>query len=174
MTHKEFAMFSMALKTYYPRENLLPTNEAMELWYRELMDIGYEIAQAALRKWVGTEKWPPSIAEIRSMAAEITSGPVQEWGEGWLEVKRAVSRFGWCREKEALASLSPAARTAAQRIGWQDICCSENPETLRAQFRQVFQVEAQRQRQDALMTPELKQMISGISGKMNLLKDGKA
>ena len=34
MTKKEFAIFAAALKTYYPREQLLPNSEAMELWFR--------------------------------------------------------------------------------------------------------------------------------------------
>ena len=165
MEKREFGLIAAALRTYYPKYNMLPNAEAIDLWYQELKDLPYDVAAGALRKWVATEKWPPSIAEIRSSAGELVNGPVADWGEGWQEVQHAVRRYGWCREKEALDSLSPAARTAAQRIGWQDICTSENVETLRAQFRQVFQVEAQRQRQDALMAPELKTMIAGIGVK---------
>ena len=165
MDKKEFAVWASAMRTYFPRYNMLPNPEAMDLWYQELKDLPYPVASAALRKWVGTEKWPPSIAEIRATAGELVNGPAADWGQGWQEVQQAVRRFGWCREKEAMDSLSPAARTAAQRIGWQDICTSENMETLRAQFRQVFQTEAQRQRQDALMAPEMKALISGITMK---------
>ena len=34
MNKQEFSLFTMALKTYYPRENLLPNTQAMELWYQ--------------------------------------------------------------------------------------------------------------------------------------------
>ena len=45
---KEFGMFTAALKTYYPREDkLLPNQEAMELWYRQLQDIPYIVAETA-------------------------------------------------------------------------------------------------------------------------------
>ena len=166
MDKKEFSFIAAALRTYYPRYNMLPNPEAIDLWYQELKDIPYDLAASALRKWTNTEKWPPSIAEIRSMAGTIVNGPAADWGDGWQEVKAAIRRYGWCREKEALASLSPAARTAAARIGWMDICCSENLEALRAQFRQVFQTEADRERTDALIAPEVKTMISGITGGM--------
>lgn len=33
MTKKEFAKIAMALKTYYPKESLLPNEQAMELWF---------------------------------------------------------------------------------------------------------------------------------------------
>ena len=74
MDKREFATFAAALKTYYPRENLLPNPQAMELWYRQLQDIPCQLAEMALNKWVATNKWPPSIAEIREQASAIKNG----------------------------------------------------------------------------------------------------
>ena len=164
MNRPEFAMWVAALQTYFPRYNLLPNDQAKDLWYQELKDLPYDVASSALRKWTNQETWPPSIAEIRAYAGEMTNGPAPDWGEGWQEVARAVRRYGWCREKEALASLSASARTAAERIGWRSICESENQETLRAQFRQVFQVVVEREQRDALIAPEVKTLIAGIAG----------
>ena len=163
MDKKEFSIWASALRTYFPRYNMLPNAEAMDLWFHELKDMPYEVAASALRKWTNQEKWPPSIAEIRAYAGEMTSGPAPDWGEGWQEVQRAIRRYGWAREKEALASLSPSARTAAERIGWMDICTSENAETLRAQFRQVFQVIVEREKREQLIAPEVRTMIAGIT-----------
>ena len=166
MDKNEFSIWAAALRTYFPRYNMLPNAEAMDLWYQELKDLPYDVAASALRKWTNQEKWPPSIAEVRAYAGELVNGPAPDWGEGWQEVQRAIRRYGWSREKEAMESLSPSARTAAQRIGWMDICCSENIETLRAQFRQVYQVIVEREHRDALIAPAVKEMISGISGQM--------
>ena len=82
MNKQEFSLFTMALKTYYPRENLLPNTQAMELWYQQLQDIPYRTAEAALNQWVATNKWSPSIADIRETAAGVASGEVLDWGEG--------------------------------------------------------------------------------------------
>ena len=76
MDKQEFATLAMAIRTYYPKENILPNKEAMQLWFRELHDIPYNVAEAALRKWVSTNKWSPSIAEIREMAANIQNGDI--------------------------------------------------------------------------------------------------
>ena len=65
MNRKEFALFASALRTYYPREKLLPNEQAMELWFNQLQDIPYKVAELTLNKWVATNKWSPSIADIR-------------------------------------------------------------------------------------------------------------
>lgn len=172
MDKAEFGVFASGLRTYFPRFNMLPNAEAVELWYQELKDLPYNVAVSALRKWVNTEKWPPSIAELRALAGELINGPAPDWGEGWQEVQRAVCRYGWAREKEALESMSPSAKTAAQRIGWMAICCSENAETLRAQFRQVFQTVVEREQRDALIAPDVRGMIAGIVGNMKQIEGG--
>ena len=51
MNATEFAKLAMAIRTYYPRENILPTPESMEIWYRETSDIPYELAEIAVREW---------------------------------------------------------------------------------------------------------------------------
>jgi len=71
MNKKEFAAFAMALQTYFPREQLLPNKQAMELWYMQLKEIPFSIAQMALQKWVATNKWSPSISEIFQMVEKI-------------------------------------------------------------------------------------------------------
>lgn len=166
MTKKEFAVFAMALKTYFPRDNLLPTEEAMELWYRELQDISFDVCTAMLRKWVGTQKWPPSIAEIRSMCAEIAHGKLPDWGEAWREVEKAIGRYGYMAEEKALDSMSPTTQEAVLKIGWRGICMSENPDTIRAQFRQVYETCASRESEERQLLPALKDMIAQI-GKKN-------
>lgn len=65
MTKKEFAIFASALRTYYTKEQILPNDQAMELWFMQLKDIPYDAAQEMLNKWVANNKWSPTIAEIR-------------------------------------------------------------------------------------------------------------
>ena len=61
MTRKEFAIIASGIRTYYPRENILPNDQSMELWFRQLEDIEFKIAETALHKWVAVSKWPPTI-----------------------------------------------------------------------------------------------------------------
>lgn len=107
MNKQEFSLFTMALKTYYPRENLLPNTQAMELWYQQLQDIPYRTAEAALNQWVATNKWSPSIADIRETAAGVASGEVLDWGEGWEQVLKAIRKYGLYRAEDAMESFDP-------------------------------------------------------------------
>ena len=163
MTKKEFAKIAMALKTYYPKESLLPNEQAMELWFIQLCDIPYDVAKVVLSKWVATNKWSPSIAEIREMASEIVNGKQEDWSEGWEKVINSFGRYGMYREKEALDSFDEITRTAVERLGYQNLCLSENIDVDRANFRMVYQDIAGRMKKEAQMPAELVNLIHNVS-----------
>lgn len=162
MDKKEFALFAAALKTYYPRESLLPNNQAMELWYRQLHDIPYHVAEAALNKWVATQKWSPSIAEIRETATSVQLGDIPDWGEGWEQVMQAIRKYGSYRIPEAMESLDPITRQCVERIGFRNICMSENITADRANFRMMYEATTARKKTEAQIPVNLAQVIEGI------------
>lgn len=145
MTRQEFWQFAAAIRTYYSRENILPNEQAMELWFRQLQDIPFPVAEAILAKWVATNKWSPSIADIRDSMAEIQNGgPADDWGEAWDQAMTAIRRFGSYDEDGALASLPPLTRETVRRLGYKSLCWSENQVADRANFRQVYEILAKR------------------------------
>ena len=145
MDKREFATFAAALKTYYPKENLLPNSQAMELWYRQLQDIPYIVAEAALQKWVATQKWSPSIAEIRAMAITVTAGEKLLWSDGWEQVQTAIRKYGSYNIPAAMESFDDVTRQTVKRLGFRELCMSENPMQDRANFRDIFNMIAERQ-----------------------------
>lgn len=177
MTKGEFATWTMALKTYYPKENLLPNQQAMELWYRELSDIPYEVAETVLRKWVATNKWSPSIAEIRESTATILNGEQLTWGEAWERALNAVRRYGSYNKQEALDSLDPLTRRCVENIGYMDLCMSENIMVERAHFQKIFEIYAQReqtaQKLPAPLRDTIEKLTAGTPGGMLKLGGGK-
>ena len=162
MTKQEFAKIAMALRTYYPKEQIIPNEIAMELWYQELADIPFDVAQLTLRKWVSTNKWSPSIAEIRELAATVTDGELPDWGDGWAQVQRAFGRYGRDRKSEALASFDPITRKAVEYLGWRELCNSENPMQDRANFRQCFEAVAKREQLDRQTALPLHDAVAAI------------
>ena len=171
MNKKEFSQLVMALRTYYPRENILPNEQAMELWFFQLQDIPYEVAQAGLNKWVAINKWSPSIADIRDMSTGIIHGDIPSWSEAWEDVMRAVSRFGYYGAQEAMQTLSPLTRQATERIGFVNICRSENISADRANFRMIYEQLAERKKKDYQIPEALRQLISGMTEK-NKIEEG--
>lgn len=159
MNKKEFSIFASALRTYYPKEKLLPNEQAMELWYNQLKDIPYNVASATLEKWVAIEKWSPSIADIRKTAVEMVNGTTYDWGDGWEQVDKAIRKYGMYNEAEALESMDDITRQAVQRLGFKNICTSENYQADRANFRMIYEQIAERKEKDNQVPARLKALI---------------
>lgn len=162
MNKEEFALFSDALRTFYPKEAILPNVQAMELWYRELQDIPYTVAEATLRKWVATNKWSPSIAEIREMAATVCHGDPMTWGESWELARKAIRKYGFYRPQEALDSLDPLTRRCVESLGFRELCMSDNEVADRANFRMVFETMQKREQYEKQLPPKLLEIIQTI------------
>ena len=177
MDKKEFSMFAMALKTYYPREQILPNQQAMELWYREIQDIPFPVAEMALRKWVATNKWSPSIADIREMTSGIVNGDPMSWGESWEKALNAVRRFGSYNKQAALDSLDPLTRKCVENIGYMELCMSENIMVERAHFQKIFEVYSKREKvKQQIAAPLLEAInrvqLNGIDGQRLQIGNG--
>lgn len=171
MNKKEFSLIALALRAYFPRENnLLPNEQSLELWYMQLKDLDYKIVEVAINKWAATNKWSPSISEIRETAATITLGELPEWGEAWQEVTLAIKRFGSYRAGEALKSLSPLTRKAVERLGYMQLCASENIAADRANFRMIYEQLAAREKKQAQLPEGLKTLIAQMQQDNKLIE----
>lgn len=165
MDKKEFAMFAAMIQTFYPKDNVLPTDQAMEMWYEVLKDIPFNVAQAFLNKWSMTNKWSPTIADIRQGTVSITTEEIPDWGKGWDEVQKAIRYYGMYRPEEAMASLSPITKDVTKRLGFLNLCTSENMDADRANFRMIYEELAKRKKEDACLPEGLKTAIENIRQK---------
>lgn len=139
MTDQEFETIALAIKAAYPNSNVLPDKYAMKTWYRTLADLDYKVAENAVLEHISTSVFPPSIAEIREKCAARLTPMVTDWGEAWEEVQMAIRRYGSYREEEAVASLSRLAAIAVRRMGFQNLCRSENTVADRAHFQRMYE-----------------------------------
>ena len=171
MTKHEFATLAMAIKTYYPRENVLPNDKAMELWYIQLQDIPYKLAELAINKWVSLNKWPPTISDIRGLAAELSRPDIKDWSAAWDELQMAIRKYGFYGADKAMESLSPLTRETAKRIGFSNLCLSENQTADRANFRIIYESLEEREKEDAQVSPKVRELIENIH--LDLLEERK-
>lgn len=121
----------------------------MRLYVEMLSDIPPQILEAAVKKLIMTNKFLPSIAEIRETAygikGTISGTAAPDESEAWGEVIKTIRSVGYYGKPK----FSHEAITAAvNNIGWQDICMTtyDGMNTLRAQFRRAYQLAAQRQK----------------------------
>jgi hypothetical protein len=146
MEAKEFAVFADRLKTAFPKDNLLATKDQMDWWFDLLGDMPFQIAILALKKYALSNKFPPTVSEIRTIAADLTGERLPDADEAWGQLMNAVRRYGYPREREALDSMSEAVRRTVERVGFQNICQSpyDQLNTLRAQFKGFYEAEYRR------------------------------
>lgn len=162
MNKQEFGRIVMALKSYYPDKNLFPSNEACDLWYERLLDLDYMTTQTAVNKWAETNKWPPTIADIRESVVDVAGSRLPDWGSEWEKAHKLAGNLGFYRKEEALAQLNEAGRRAVNCIGWESMCHDEDQTANRANFRMVYENEAKKANERAQMSPKLLSIIDGM------------
>ena len=143
MTKDEFKILCKGMKAVYTQSTFLPDADAFKVWYSLLQDLDYTIAQAAIQKYMLINEFPPTIADIRKNAVSVQAGDKKTWSEGWEEVMKAIGNFGSYREEEALESMSEITRKAVKKLGFRNICLSENITADRANFRTIYEQMAE-------------------------------
>ena len=70
--------------------------------------------------------------------------------------------FGFYQQEEALASMDETTRKVVKRLGWKELCESENQMQDRANFRMVYEQEAQKRNEKAALPAGLKSQIKQL------------
>lgn len=162
MNKQEFSKIAMAIKTYYPNQNLLPNQQAMELWYLQLQDIPYKVCMAVVNKWVALNKWAPTIANIRENAVNIADGDQKDWSEAWQDVLLNIREYGYHRAEDGLKELTGVTRQTVERLGYTRLCHSENIMADRANFRDIYNELSKREAQEKQIPKQLLEHINNI------------
>ncbi len=165
MTREEFKVLCKGMKAVYTQPSFLPDADAFNIWYSLLQDIDYMVAQAAIQKYMLTNKFPPTIADIRECATTIKAGEKPLWSDGWEEVLKAIRKYGSYRESEALESMTEITRKSVQRLGFRNICMSENIMADRANFRMIYEQIAEREHTSKQIPIKLSSLIEDIQKK---------
>ena len=148
MTREDTKKLLVMIVTSYSKHLMVEVNEyTINLWHAMLKDVDAKAAGLIIQKWIMTEKYPPSIADIRQSLAELATKSMDA-SEGWREVMDAVKKYGSYQEDEALESLSPAVRAVVERFSFQHFCMMPMDEisTYFAQFRNSFVAEQKREK----------------------------
>lgn len=162
MSFEEFKILVKGMKAVYTSEKFLPDGDSVKIWFSMLQDIPYNMASAAIQKYMLTNKFPPTIADIRELTAEVRNGERQDWGEAWEKVLKAIRRYGLYNQKKALDSLDPITRMTVERVGFRELCLSENIAVDRANFRMIYETMEKREKEHQQLPPQLREAISMI------------
>lgn len=163
MEREQFKILCKGMKAVYTQESFLPDADAFNIWFALLGDLEYPVLNAAIQKYMLTNKFPPTIADLREIATTIAAGELQEWGEGWEKVLNAIRYFGYYRETEALATMDEITQTCVKRLGWRNLCMSDNNNMDRANFRMIYEQLAERTKKENALPVSLSNTIKQLN-----------
>lgn len=161
MKFDEFKKLVKSMKAVFATPNFLPDGDSIKTWYMLLQDIPFEKLSVAVQKHIMTSKYPPTIAELRA-AAISTERSVGNWSSGWEQFQTAIRKFGYYRQEEAFDVMDELTRTVVKRLGWKNLCMSENPIQDRANFRMIYEQEEKRVSESAALPKNLQNEIERL------------
>ena len=171
MTRIEFSKLMAFVTAAVDKPVARPTIDA---YFEMLQDLPYDLAAVAVKKIIATDEYPtlPTIGKIRQAAAEISRGRILSAPEAWGLAIKAIHRYGYYREAEALASLPGQVAEVVRWMGWQTICMSEKISVDRGQFLRMYEVHQKREQEQAVLPPAVRDVMKQLAGKMKMIGDG--
>lgn len=107
---------------------------AVTAYWMALDDVPFDLGQMAARHLIRTSKWFPKPAEIRGAALDLAL-PLPSPDEAWAEVMVQVRTRGHNHTPEFS---SQVIADAVARIGWRNICATEEPERMGQRFTGLY------------------------------------
>lgn len=140
MKRSESAELVMTLLAAYPAAKT--TASTSQVYETMLSDLDVKEARGAVMKLIATSRFLPTIAEIRSAAAEQTLGPVRSGADAWLDVVSEIRRIG---QYSAPVFTDALVESLVRRWGWNTLCVT-GTDADRARFIEAYDALARQAR----------------------------
>lgn len=168
ITESQFKVLVKAMWAVYPKATFIPDEDAFKVWYKLLCDIPYDAMANAVQAHMQTNKFPPTIADIRKQAQRfIVQDEEMYKSEGWAAglVMKAARNSTYGAEEE-FAKLPPLVQEAVgsvealRSLGTlaPDVLASVAKGQFLASYRAVINNHSEQQR----FSPYLKQQVEMI------------
>ena len=165
MEREEFKILVKAMKAVYAQSTFIPDQDPFNVWYALLQDLTYEQANLAVQKYMITEKFPPTIADIRQKANEIVQPDVEILTEleAWSLVRKALRNSGYHAEEE-FAKLPEACRIAvgspANLEEWAMMDTDEVETVEQSHFIRNYRTAQKRMKEEAMIPANMRTLIA--------------
>lgn len=170
MEREEFKILVKAMKAVYAQPTFIPDKDAFDVWYGLLQDLPYEQANLAIQKYMTSERFPPTIADIRTKATEIIAPAEESMSElqAWALVQRALRNSGYNSEEE-FAKLPEACQravgTAANLKEWALMDSDQVATIEQSHFIRNYRTSVQRMKEEARLPENVRMLIADMGKK---------
>lgn len=131
VTEQQALILIKGLVSAYPRQVL--EEDTIKTYIHYLKDLEPEIAERVISHHIKTQKWFPTIAEIRESCAELVNEvPTTEYA---MAVLREATRMANYR----MVTMSDILIQAVDTVGWQKLMSCEHPEPLYRQIKDAYE-----------------------------------
>ena len=167
MTREEFSLIVKGLKAIYADPKYIADQFAFDTWYSLLKDIPYQVASMAVQSYLQTEKFPPTPADIRKYATQITETKEDSMSEleAWSLVRKAISNGNYGAERE-FEKLPPVIQDAIGSPAWIREMASVDLDELetvgQSHFVRNYRISADRHKSNRQLNEGLRTAISEI------------
>jgi len=144
------------LTAQWPKDQA--TELTLKVYQLVLADIPDDVLQAAVMQLLGQATFRPTAAEVRKAAFDLMRGHEASAIEAWGEVKRMVHRPA--AERHWTTPLIPEALRCVGGLSAFAFSLVDDEPSWRARFLEAYNTLRERQRKDALMLPQVKQLIA--------------
>ena len=164
MERDEFKILVKSMKAVYAQPTFLPDQDAFNVWYALLKDLPYELASMAVQKHVLTEKFPPTIADLRAKANEVVKRSEEEMSEleAWALVRKAIRNSNY--HEEEFDRLPEACQIAvgspANLREWAMMGLDQVETVEQSHFIRNYRTAAKRMTEDKKLPPAFRERIA--------------
>jgi len=167
LSRKTFAAGIALLASVYEKLERITSDKFLsEQWYKMLSDLTDAQFKYAIEVIVKTQKFAPTISEIREKAVEYNHQSDLTPEEAWAIVYTDIRAKGYYNEPHYEDWKLEAAKNA---IGWQTLCdmTEDSKSAIRAHFMRIYSSLKQREKTtEAIQNPKMNTLISALAGKL--------
>ncbi|MDO4306016.1 MAG: replicative helicase loader/inhibitor [Eubacteriales bacterium] len=167
MKREEFKTLVKGMKAVYAQPTFIPDQDAFNVWYELLKDLPYKQLNVAIQKYMLTERFPPTIADLRAKATEIVEPELEGMSEleAWAITRKAIGNSGYHAEEE-FAKLPEACQMAvgspANLREWALMDSDQVGTVEQSHFIRNYRTAVKRISEDRKIPNQIKALISEI------------
>jgi len=172
MDKQETMMVLSVLNTAYP--NMRTQDDPMKvvmLWQNRFAVYPYDVVKLAVGAIIDTSKFPPTIAEVKTVIKKMMSGPQMTEMEAWNLVQRAISNSSYNSQEEFEKlpdSIKRAVGSPENLKSWALLPLDEVNTVIQSNVMRSFRT-VQKQEEEALMLPSnIQEQVKLLSQKMTI------
>ncbi len=125
MNRKDAAQLVAIVVTAYPNFDKFKDADSVKatvnLWAMMFEDVEAGLVALAVKKHIATNKWPPSVAELREILLEVAHPDLIQPDKAWLAVSDLLYSAGEFNHGDLNRQLPPLVARAVEAIGWSNL-----------------------------------------------------